>query len=168
MIVYYIKSMQSYGISVKMCSWISNFLSNRKQLVNVNGNFSKWHSVLSGIPQGSVLGPILFVCFINDLPECVESPAYLFADDTKLFREILTSSDQKTLQYDLNHLFDWSCSWLLRFHPDKCKVLKIHNKRSKTKETKYNMHPYEGSIIELDIMEEEKDIDVIIDSKFNI
>jgi hypothetical protein len=83
-----ISKLKSYGMSEKTTDWITDFLSSRRQRVCVNGQFSKWHTVTSGIPQGSVLGPILFVCFINDLPCCVLSDIFLFADDTKLYRKI--------------------------------------------------------------------------------
>jgi hypothetical protein len=88
--------------------------------VGVNGERSAWHNVTSGIPQGSVLGPLLFVIFINDLPETVNSDAYLFADDTQIFKIIKSSDDSTILQEDLTKLEEWSDTWLLRFHPGKC------------------------------------------------
>ena len=97
---------------------------NRK-LPNVNGRASSWAPVTSGIPQGSILGPILFVLFINDLPDCVSSDSLLFADDTKIFSEITCDHDSLQLQNDLNSLQSWSDKWLLNFHPDKCKVLTL-------------------------------------------
>ena len=77
--------LSKYGINPKAVSWIENFLGNRIQQVIVQGEESSWKPVTSGIPQGSVIGPLLFVIFINDLPDCVTSEAYLFADDTKIF-----------------------------------------------------------------------------------
>ena len=76
--------------------------------MKLNGSFSKWHNVMSGIPQGSVLGPVLFVLFINDLPLNVESDVCMFADDTKLYREIANQIDIKIIQNDINNLFKWS------------------------------------------------------------
>ena len=108
-----------YGISPSILRWIEGFLTGRKQQVCVNGSVSKWADVSSGIPQGSVLGPILFVIYINDLPNEIKSDIYMFADDTKLFRTIKTNDDQCILQDDLGELTAWSIKWLLTFHPDK-------------------------------------------------
>ena len=109
-----------YGISDRTCTWIKNFLNNRQQCVQVNGSKSHWKSVTSGIQQGSVLDPILFVIFINDLPRDVLSDVFMFADDTKIFRQISEQTDREIIQSDLDKLFDWSQTWLLKFHPDKC------------------------------------------------
>jgi hypothetical protein len=74
------------------------------------------------------MGPMLFVIYINDRPEMVESSTYLFADDTKIFREIREEKDEKMLQTDLDNLQTWSDTWLLKFHPNKCKVMSVANK----------------------------------------
>ena len=124
---------------------------------------SKWADVSSGIPQGSVLGPILFVIYINDLPNEIKSDIilYMFADDTKLFRTIKTNDDQCILQDDLEELTAWSTKWLLTFHPDKCKVMHL----GKPLEEQFKCTLHDGSIIhELGYTSEEKDIGVIIDS----
>ncbi|MEW8545715.1 MAG: reverse transcriptase family protein, partial [Candidatus Thiodiazotropha sp.] len=118
-----IKKLQAYGISQKMCRWVENFLYNRKQRVQVNGQFSNWAEVTSGIPQGSVLGPILFVIYINDLPDRIDSDIIMYADDTKMSKEIQVKEDSEVVQADIFRLQDWSDKWLLLFHPDKCKVL---------------------------------------------
>jgi retron-type reverse transcriptase len=96
-----IKKIENYGITNPILSWIQDFLTRRYQQVSINGETSNQKEVTSGIPQGSVLGPILFVIYINDLPEAVESAAYLFADDTKIFRVINSLDDQHILQNDL-------------------------------------------------------------------
>ena len=80
-----LKKLKGYGIDGKILEWIKSFLQNRTQSVKVNGIFSNIASVKSGVPQGSVLGPILFILYINDLPDVVQSNVYLFAEDTKMF-----------------------------------------------------------------------------------
>ncbi len=110
-----IGKLKSYGLSPKIINWIKSFLSDRKQRVIVKGECSKECRVTSGIPQGSVLGPILFVLYINDLPEIVNSPVYIFADDTKLYRQISNNNDKLKLQQDLDSLQIWSDTWLLKF-----------------------------------------------------
>ena len=125
----------------------------------VQGEESTWRPVTSGIPQGSVLGPLLFVIFINDLPDCVTSDAYLFADDTKIFRIIGNDSDRDELQQDLHILDEWSKKWLLKFHPKKCKYMTIGKDDGQFKYT------LQGQ--QLQKVQEEKDIGVIIDDKLS-
>jgi hypothetical protein len=91
----------------------------------VNGYLSSWLEVLSGIPQGSVLGPILFVIFINDLPDMIRSTAHIFADDTKVYRKSFSDIDCAELKADLQRLVEWSEKWQLQFNADKCKVLHL-------------------------------------------
>ena len=124
-------------------------------MVTVNEEKSTWKSVTSGIPQGSVLGPILFVLFINDLPDLVNSSIYLFADDTKIFNKIQTIQDATILQDDLNILSDWSDQWLLRFHPEKCKLIHFGKNNPSS--------PYTLKSKNLQSGNQEKDIGVTID-----
>jgi hypothetical protein len=103
---------------------------------------SQWHKVTSGIPKGSVLARtsiIQVVNFISDLPECLKSDVFLFADDTNIFREIKDDSDASFIQSDLNELFKWSETWLLKFHSDKCKVLPVLDQNKQYVENKYIM-----------------------------
>ncbi|KAK2164131.1 hypothetical protein LSH36_68g05040 [Paralvinella palmiformis] len=86
----------------------------------VNSSLSSRLEVLSGIPQVSVLGPILFVLFINDLPDIVQSTAHIFADDTKVYRKVLTDQDCIELQADLTRLVECSKKWQMKFNADKC------------------------------------------------
>jgi len=92
--------------------WIKDFLSNKQHKVVLNGCASHSIPVTSGVPQGSVLGPVLFTMFVNDIPSTVSSSVFMFADDTKIFRAIRSSD---TLQNDLNLLYDWSLTWQLSF-----------------------------------------------------
>ena len=142
--------------------WISNFLAERRQKVIVNGCESRWQPVTSGIPQGSVLGPMLFVLFINDITENIknDSQLYLYADDTKIFREIVTDYDRELLQEDIYSMSEWSDKWLLRFHPDKCKTMTIDNKTTPNRE--YKLKP---DLPNMAKSSAEKDIGVIIDEK---
>jgi ribonuclease P/MRP protein subunit RPP40 len=152
-----LSKMRAYGISEQLVEWTQDFLSNWTQQVVVNGKSSELTNVTSGIPQGSVLGPLLFVIFINDLPDTVKSDTYLFADDTKIFNIIRNVDDQDTLQEDLDKLATWSDTWLLGFHPEKCKYMTI----CKSEESKdYKLC---GSTLEQ--VESENDIGVTVDSE---
>ena len=103
-----------------MINWIENWLIDRRRRVVVDGEFSKRKSVLSGVPQGSVLGPILFLIYINDLDDDITSKVLKFADDTKMFRKIKNDADRQHLQDDLNKLIEWSEKWQMVFNVGKC------------------------------------------------
>ena len=119
-----------YGIRDNTLEWINSFLSNRKQSVSVNGTHSSWVNVTSGVPQGSVLGPVLFLLYINDINDHIQSTIKLFADDSILYREIQNPQDLAILQADLNTLADWADNWLMSFNVKKCAILSITRKRS--------------------------------------
>ena len=131
----------------------------RTQVVKVNGEESEAAPVLSGIPQGSVLGPLLFVIYINDLPECVTSDLYLFADDTKILKHITSEEDALRLQSDIDSLEKWSQKWLLRFHPEKCHVLTLGEFYNIRHTQRYTLNGQE-----LEHVFDEKDLGVKIDS----
>ena len=99
---------KKYGIVGNIHGWIESSLSNRTQCVVINDEISASAPVTSGIPQGSVLGPLLFVIYINDMPEVVDKDSYvfLFADDTKVFRHIKNEKDTLQLQKDIENLVD--------------------------------------------------------------
>ena len=121
-----IQKLKFYGVQNPVLGWIRASLSERKQRVMVNGSLSDWKEVLSGILQGSVLGPCLFVAFINSLPDSViGSDVFLFADDTKVFKSIFTESDCDVLQDDINNMVNWTEESLLKFHPDKCVTMRV-------------------------------------------
>ena len=117
--------LKAYGISGKILKWIESFLSNRSQRVSVKGVLSDPLPVLSGVPQGSVLGPVLFLIYINDLLDGVKSSGKLFADDSKIFRKISSNQDKQILQEDLTRLHEWSRKWLLEFNESKCSVMHL-------------------------------------------
>jgi hypothetical protein len=147
------------GIRGNVFRWIEDFLLGRKQKVIVGQSESEWARVISGIPQGSVLGPILFLIFINDMPDKIKSHLKMFADDTKLFRVIESISDYDILQSDLDSLFNWSRDWQLPFNVEKCKSL--HYGKSNPNYT-YNMDSKP-----LDNIKTESDLGVIFDNNLS-
>ena len=114
-----------YGIKGKMLNWIRAFLTNRKQKVSVNGVLSSPKPVVSGFPQGFVLGPVLFLLFINDISNSIRSNLRLFADDCVLYKEVATRQDCQILQQDLHLLSHLSKTWQLSFNVSKCYHLGI-------------------------------------------
>ena len=153
-----IEKLKGYGIKDNLLSWIKDFLSERSQYVTVNNNKSKSVPVTSGVPQGSVLGPTLFVYFINDLPSICEALVEIFADDAKTFNHILCEEDNLKLQRTLDSLKEWSNIWLLDFNTTKCNVLHL-GKNNK----KYDYYMKNGdNLTKLNKSEFEKDLGVIL------
>ncbi|CAM4590472.1 unnamed protein product [Lepidochelys kempii] len=122
-----LSKVNSHGLRGKVLSWIGNWLKDRKQTAGINGQFSEWREVNSGVPQGSVLGPVLFNIFINDLEKGVNSEVAKFADGTKLFKIVMSKADCKELQKDLTKLDDWATKWKMKLNVYKCKVM--HNRK---------------------------------------
>ena len=120
-----VHKLRAYGIRGNLLAWITDFLNQRTMRVMVRGHVSNWADVTSGVPQGSVLGPLLFILYVNDIPEIIASPVSLFADDTKLWRNQVTATDGEILQRDLDKLDEWSAKWLMGFNVDKCKVMHL-------------------------------------------
>ena len=149
--------MEAHGIGGKILAWITDWLHGRKQRVCLQGLCPCWQSVWSGVPQGSVdsvLGPVLFLIFINDLDCGILSSVLKFADDTKLFGIVNSLDDSQILQNELGKLTDWSHDWLMAFNVDKCKVMHIGRT---SVHSKYYMN---GA--ELGNTTEEKDLGVIV------
>ena len=115
--------LKSHGMGNSIINWIEQWLKDRRQRVVVDGEVSSWKPVLSGVPQGSVLGPILFLIYINDLEEGVTGNILKFADDTKLFRKVKEIGDKQKLQDDIDKLVKWSEKWQMLFNFGKCKCL---------------------------------------------
>ena len=131
-----LQKLSAYGIKGKVYNWIKGFLSNRKQRVVINGIYSEWRNVTSGIPQGSVFGPILFLILINDMPEVLNCCIKLFADDTKAYSPIKAENDRIRLQVGVNNAQEWAKIWKMFFHTKKCKHLHIGNNYP---DTQYSM-----------------------------
>ena len=124
-----IAKLQRYGFSPQFIAWIRSFLTNRPQTVVLNGIHSYLAAIISGVPQGTVLGPILFILFINDMENCVQhSSVRLFADDTRVSKQISCEHDVKLLQDDLYNIIDWSKSNNMMLHEDKFELI-IHKHR---------------------------------------
>ena len=122
--------LESYGINGKTLSWIKAFLCDRQQFVSVNGAHSDTVSVTSGVPQGSVLGPTLFLLYINDIVGSCNSSMRLFADDCIVYRTIDSHDDQRILNSDLEGLHKWADTWQMSFNSSKCKIMSVTNKRA--------------------------------------
>ncbi|MES9884664.1 MAG: reverse transcriptase family protein, partial [Sedimenticola sp.] len=155
------EKLKGYGIRGNVLKWIQSILDNRKQRVSLNGEYSKWSNVTSGIPQGSVIGPTLFLIYINDLPEVVQNTVKMFADDTKIFARVNNMHESNVLQNDINSLTTWSEKWQLKFNASKCKHMHIGKE---TNLPEYTMIQ-SGTEIKIEEVQEEKDLGVILDNK---
>ena len=126
-----LSKMKSAGIDGNFLAWIRDWLSNRKQRVVLNGLSSTWKSVMSGVPQGSVLGPVLFLIYVNDIDNALStvlSVIFKFADDAKLLHVVENVTHQENFQQDLDHLQLWAVEWQMLFNLDKCKVMHFGKK----------------------------------------
>ena len=156
--------LKDYGFKGKLLTWVENFLKNRKQRVQVDGSSSDWADVTSGIPQGSVLGPTLFIIYVNDLPDVVHNFVKLFADDAKLYAVANTVDDAKTVQDDLSRIDNWSDIWQIRFNYKKCN----HMHLGKEQEFSTYFMTQNGEPTKINQISEQKDLGVIIDKKTKI
>ena len=120
-----ISKLIAHGITGKTNRWIQSWLTDRRQRVCISGAESGWQNVISGVPQGSILGPMLFVIFINDIDSTVVSSLLKFADDTKTLRQVPEVEYAFTLQEDLHSMYKWSQDWQLLFNFTKCQCLHI-------------------------------------------
>ena len=151
-----LEKLKIYGVQGKLLTWIQSFLAARLMRVGIRGSFSDWIKVLSGVPQGSVLGPLLFLLFVNDLPDWIKNSMRMFADDVKIWNVISSTTDSKSLQEDLNSLTRWSSKWLLKLNPSKCKVMHIGHSSG----TVYYMNDDSGNSTIIQQIAEEKDLGV--------
>jgi len=120
----------NFGITGTLWQWFSSYLHNRTQYVSVDNHLSNILPVISGVPQGSILGPLLFLIFINELPSIIKSQLSSFADNTKCFRQIKSVHDIEGLQHDIDLLFNRSVNNLLSFNLSKFLFMSFHHQHN--------------------------------------
>ena len=152
-----LKKCEAKGIRGDILSWIAAWLNDRRQCVKLGDKRSSWKTVLSGVPQGSVLGPLLFIIFIDDIDECVDGLNCViskFADDTKCLKDVSTEKGVSELQTIIDNLSYWCTRWAMRFNIEKCNILHYGLKNPN--------HKYRMNGVPLAAVEQEKDIGVIL------
>ena len=114
------------GVKGGLLKWMKDFLYERQMSTVIRGRHSEWKQVTSGVPQGSVLAPIMFIIYINDLGTHISPDSYLnmFADNAKMQRQVKTEDSCLSLQNDIVKLFEWSCTWNMEFNTKKCHVVR--------------------------------------------
>ena len=146
------------GFGGSLLQWFQSYLTNRHQRVTAQGSTSTTLLVTSGVPQGSILGPVLFSLYVNDLPDTVTSShVAMFADDTKLFKNIKSVKDSEQLQNDLKHLETWSEESGLNFNETKCKTQRITRKIAPLT---FNYKLSNGNLVQTEC---ERDLGVFVD-----
>ena len=158
-----LSKVHSYGIRGNILNWIKQFLSGRKQRVVLNGFKSPWSNVLSGVPQGSVLGPLLFLIYVNDIPKCVKSSQVkMFADDLKLFSSNTMSNND--IQHDISNIEHWSETWQLPLNKQKCSYLRVTSSNNNDPKNVYHLHDKNSqTLVEIENTDNVKDLGVIVD-----
>jgi len=119
------------GVDSKVVVWIREFLLGRTQRVRVGGQLSEEVRVTSGVPQGSVLGPLLFLAYVNDIWSNMESTIRLFADDCVIYRKMINTEGEDKLQKDLNRLGEWAVENAMKINPSESKAIRFTRARVK-------------------------------------
>ena len=151
------RKLEAHGVGGNILTWIKSWLSNRRQRVAVEGNFSEWAKVISGVPQGSVLGPVLFLVYINDLEVGLVSELSKFADDSKLLKSVSSDEDLDIVREDLHKLESWAEKWQMEFNVDKCSVMHLVKNDMCADYSLFNK--------QIKVSEKERDLGIIVDNK---
>ncbi len=159
--------LKHYGIRGRLLSWIEAWLKGRRQRVVIGKHYSDWKEVTSGVPQGSVLGPLLFLIFINDLPDAIASHIKLYVDDSKIIRIIKSEQDTIDLQEDIDAAAEWSQNWLIPFNIEKCKVMHIGRPGNRSNNF-YTMPDTNGIRRLLDVTAKERDLGVLVSNDLKV
>ncbi len=159
--------LRAYGVSGKLLSWIADFLAMRKQRVVLGEHVSDWSDVKSGVPQGSVLGPILFILFINDMPEGLASKVKLYADDSKLISVHDRQNSTILTQVELAQIVEWANIWLMELNLDKCKVIYFGKKNPRTEYIMTDRDFVESQVLEESACERDLGIQVSASMKWH-
>ena len=122
--------LQSYGVGDTLLVWFNRFLTTCRQRVSLNGSFSSWHPVTAGVPQGSILGPLLFILYVNDISKSINCKLKVFANDIAIYHQVSSIQDCHFLQQNLNSCLQWCSQWQVNLNPAKCEALCISNKQS--------------------------------------
>ena len=160
--------LKSYGVSDNLYKWIESWLTDRQQRVTIGNNKSDWKTVSSGVPQGSVLGPLLFLIYINDLPEKMQHHFKMYADDCKIIGVIESNHDIIKLQTDIDEAVKWSHTWLMSFNVDKCKVMHTGRSKKKLSTATYTMNNLLGQPHQLSCTSSERDLGVVMTSDLKV
>lgn len=144
-----------------LLKWMTSFLTDRKMRISIRGAYSSWRKVESGVPQGSVLAPVMFLMYVNDLPIGINSYMSMFADDVKILRKITNRNSCEELQRDLDKIYKWSTKWKMKFNTGKCHVLEMGRSENRPN-WEYRM----GNNI-ISKAEKEKDLGVIIQNNLS-
>ena len=160
--------LKAYGVEVELLSLLKNYLENREQRVVLNGQTSAWRKIMSGIPQVSVLGPLLFLIYINDLPDGINSLCKIFADNTYLFPKFSDiHKSASNLNDDLEKISYWGYQWKMQFNPDRNKQANEVIFSRKTSSNNLSHPPIKFNNNKISKCPYQKHLGIVLDSKLN-
>src|ERR1043165_6201991 len=152
--------MKALGINKTIINWVEEWLKGREQRVVLSGEYSEWNEVTSGVPQGSVLGPVLFIMYVNDLDQNVGNKFWMFADDAKMLAKVNSLEEKHRAKEDLNLLEQWGEKWQMEFNTSKCQVMHLGKKNSE------EIYMIDG--VPLEAAKEERDLGIIITDNLKV